>query len=68
MPEKRYNYYVASFNHWTLVKADNAREAIELGEQTEILKGKTILTVRIAKRDEIEQHESHLRFLATLNN
>lgn len=61
---KLYNYYVASFNVWTIVHADNAKEAMELGEQTAELKGKTILTVRVATREEMEMHLTHLAFLA----
>lgn len=62
--EKRYTYYVATFNRWTLVNADNAKEAISLGEKTEILDGKVILIARIATKDEIDMEWSHQVFLA----
>ena len=55
--DKRYIYYVATFNHWVLIPADNAREALEQGEKTHTLNGKPILTVRIASKDDKEKWE-----------
>ena len=60
---KQYTYYVATFNRWVLIQADDAREALELGEKHPELENKVILTVRIstiAEREQVEWHEKKL--------
>lgn len=60
--EKAYHYYVASLCRWEIVEADNAREALDLAPQTE-LRNSTILTVRIATKDEVEQDAWHKKMV-----
>jgi hypothetical protein len=60
---KRYTYYVATFNRWELIEADNAREALVQGEDHPELKTSEdkaiILTVRASTQDEREQVAWH---------
>jgi len=69
MADKRYTYYVGTFSRWTLIPADNAREAIELGEQHPTLKigearTPVILTARVATPEEREDFAWHENKLA----
>ena len=64
---KMYTYYVGTFNLWVLIEADNAREALEQGENHPELKTSedkaVILTVRVAtqkERSDVAWHKKQL--------
>jgi hypothetical protein len=67
LPEHRnraYIYYVATLSRYVLIPADNAREALEAGERHPDLDGRTVLTVRVATKSEIELMDWHEQMLA----
>jgi hypothetical protein len=53
-PNKTYSYYVGTLSRYVLLPADNAAEALEAGATHPDLGGSTILTVRVASKQEIE--------------
>ena len=58
---KQYIYYVADFNHYEYLPADNAVDAIEAAKSRPAFKGE-ILTVCIATMQEIATYEASIAF------
>lgn len=47
-------YYVATLSRYVLVPASNAKMALDAAEHNPVLQGGTIITVRLARTEEIE--------------